>query len=92
MKHTFSVIGFSDIKYKVGHDQITNISIPGYKFVSQHSLSNVGGVGFFICENIKFNIRSDLNITNTEYESLWIEIDCENNKNTLCAIYKTPFI
>ena len=62
LKHTFSVIGLSEIKYKIDQDSIINISIPGYRFVSQHSLSNAGGVGFYIHENIKFNIRSDLSV------------------------------
>ena len=87
LKHTFSVIGLSEIKYKIDQDPIINISIPGYRFVSQHSLSNARGVGFYIHENIKFNIRSALSVTNTEHESLWIEIDCKNNKNILCGIY-----
>ena len=44
----FSVIGLSEIKSKVDKDIITNVNIPGYDFISQSSLSNAAGVGFYI--------------------------------------------
>ena len=44
----FSVIGLSETKIKVNQDPSLNTEIPGYVFVSQPTLSNAEGVGFYI--------------------------------------------
>ena len=44
----FSVIGLSETKIKFGEQPLTNIDLPGYTFVSQNTLSNAGGVGFYV--------------------------------------------
>ena len=37
--------------------------------------------------------RTDLNITNVNYESIWIEIKNEKNKNKICgSVYRHPCI
>ena len=48
LQFPFSVIGLSEIKFKVDKDIITNVNISGYDFISQPSLSNGGGVGLYI--------------------------------------------
>ena len=40
-------MGLSKIKFNVDKDIMTNVNIPGYDFISQTSLSNAGGVGFY---------------------------------------------
>jgi hypothetical protein len=40
-----TTVDMSETKIKVDHDLITNVDIPGYNFISQPSLSNIGGVG-----------------------------------------------
>ena len=64
-------------------DQVSYNSIPGYEFVSLSSMTNAGGVGFFINENIKYIKRDDFTSATMEYESLWIEIDCGPHKNIM---------
>ena len=87
LQHSFSIIGLSEIKFKVEQTPMLNLSIPGYNFVPQPSLSNAGGVGFFVQDKFKFHIRDDISISKTEYESLWIEIDSDNSRNILCGVY-----
>jgi hypothetical protein len=77
----FSVIGMSETKIKVDHDLITNVDIPGYNFISQPSLSNAGGVGFFLRDHLKFKIRSHLPSTTGDFESLWVEIMNNHERN-----------
>ena len=68
-----------------------NTDLPGYQFVSQPSNSNVGGVGFFIQENLKFAIRSELTTLKDEFETLWIEIQNDPQHIMLCGvIYRHP--
>jgi hypothetical protein len=87
----FSVIGMSETKIKVDRDLITNVDIPGYNFISQPSLSNAGGVGLFLRDNLQFKIRSDLSSTTGDFESLWLEIMNNRERKMLCGvIYRHP--
>ena len=72
--HPFSIIGISETKFTHKKDSLINIDIPHYKFLSQSTLSNSGGVGFFVHENLDFTIRRDLSLGNCDFESLWIEV------------------
>ena len=58
--HSFNVIGLSETKIKSSCDLTGNIAIEGYDFVSKPTLTNAGGVGFFVKEEIQFQIRDDL--------------------------------
>lgn len=40
LDHSFSVIGLTETKLKVDKEQVCNCTLPGYKFISQPSLSN----------------------------------------------------
>ena len=71
LQHSFDVIGLSETKIKSNCDLTSNIAIEG----SKPTLTNVGGVGFFIKGGIQFHIRDDLCSTTKEFESLWIEIN-----------------
>ena len=53
----FSVIGLTEIKFSFNQQALSNNELSGYQFVSQSSYSNAGGIGFYIRENISFNIR-----------------------------------
>ena len=59
----FSLIGLSEIKFRDNQDPLTNIQIAGYEFVSKPSLSNAGGVAFYIKKNL--NSKSKM-----KYQSL----------------------
>ena len=42
-------------------------------------------------QSLKFTIRSDLSVTNHDFESLWIEVDNHSHKNHICGIiYRHP--
>ena len=91
LDYNFSILGLSETKLIVDKDEVNNISIPGYNFVSKPSLSNAGGVGFFIRSDHNFTIREDLSQTYPEFESLWIEIYNNKNHNILSAVmYRHP--
>lgn len=61
--HEFSVIDLSEIKYRFEQASLLNTEIPGYTFLSQPSISNAGGVGFFIQNKLKFIKRDEVLIT-----------------------------
>ena len=52
--HPFSLIGFSETKITSDQQPITNIDLPGYHFVSQPTLSDWGGVGFYIKNSSRY--------------------------------------
>jgi len=92
LNHAFSLIGLSETKIKSAlTDNNVNFCIPGYEFYSQPSLSNAGGVGFFVSKKLSFTLRADLSCSENEYEALWIEIQCELQHNLICGvIYRHP--
>ena len=73
-------------------EPIVNTSLPGYVFfLSQPTLSNAGGVGFFVKENVPFIKRSDLCSSEAEYESLWVEFEIPHQHNIVCGLlYRHP--
>ena len=87
----FSIIGLSETK--ILHDvcQISNTDIFGYDFISQPTLSNAGGVGFYVKHGLQYHVRHNLSALTEKYEPLWIEINCSSSKNILCGvIYRHP--
>ena len=72
--HPFSLIGLSETKITSDRPPITNIDHPGYHFVSQPTLSDWGGVGFYIKNSLRYKIRPELSAATEDYESLWIEV------------------
>lgn len=61
---------------------VLNTDLPGYQFVSQPSISNAGGVGFYTQENLKFTTtRSELTTSKDEFETLRIEIQNDSHHN-----------
>ena len=71
VNHSFSLIGLTETKYKVSEDIQYAHSMPGYCFISQPSLSNAGGVGFFVSDQLSFHVRNDLSVSTNDYECLW---------------------
>lgn len=91
LNYPFSIIGLSETRIKHDWEPIFNTSLNDYKFLSQPTLSNAGGVGFFIKENIPFVKRSDLCLSEVEYESLWVEIEMPHQHNIICGLlYRHP--
>ena len=54
-------------------------------------MSNAGGVGFYIKDNLSYNERDDFCSSNPELESIWIEIEVPHQHNIICGlIYRHP--
>ena len=91
LQFPFSVIGLSETKFKVDKDILTNVNIPGYDFISKPSLSNAGGVGFYVKNSVTFTVLSEMSVTKEDFEALWIEINCEGQSNLICGVvYRHP--
>ena len=90
--YNFSVIGLTETRLKTTQENLCNQYLNGYTFVSQPSLSNAGGVGFFINDSLCYNVRHDLSEIVAGYETLWIEIQSSLiNQNIICGvIYRHP--
>ena len=72
-------------------DSFFNPSLPGYTFLTQPSLSKAGGVAMFVKSTIKFQMRTDLTVTSSLFESLWIETKYTNKKTEVFGvIYRHP--
>ena len=72
-------------------DSYLNTNLPGYCFLSQPSMSNSAGVGFYIKDNLSYIKRDDFCTTNPEFESISIEIEVPLQHNIVCGlIYRHP--
>ena len=89
----FSVIGLSETKINVNQDLLLNTEIPGYIFVSQPTLSNAEGVGFYIRNDLSYIIRNHLSTSNSDFQSLWIQIQSKTISDMIFGvIYRHPNI
>ena len=54
-------------------------------------MSNAGGVGFYINNNLSFTIRDELCTTQPEFESIWVEFEVPHQHNIFCGlIFRHP--
>lgn len=91
----FSVIGLTETKIKVIQNPLFNTEIQGRVFESQPILSNAGGIGSYICNDLSCTIRNDFSTTNPDFHSQWIriEIQSKSNSNMICGVfYRHPNI
>ena len=67
----------------------SNIGLEGYRNYSIPSSSNKGGSTSYAERVLDILKRTDLNITNDDYESIWIEIKNEKSRNIIIgSIYR----
>ena len=70
---------------------ISNVDIFGYELISEPSLSNAGGVAFYIKNSLQYHLRSEFTCSTPDFEALWIEIHADGQQNLLCGvIYRHP--
>ena len=74
LNHSFSIIGLTETKFQVSGEQLINVSIPGYEFISQRSLSSYGGAGFYVSDKLNFTIRNNFS------ESNLLQTLCDNTR------------
>ena len=70
----FPLIRLSETKLVENKDIISNVNITGYDLISKPTLSNAGGVVFYVKNNHRYNIRPDFTLSTPDVEALWIEI------------------
>ena len=91
IQHQLSIIGITETKIKRDFDCLNNIQLPRYDFISQPTLSNAGGVGFYILNELHYTIRKDLSSSlYDDYEMLWVEIDNLQNHIICGVVYRHP--
>ena len=91
LNQSFDVIGVSETWDSFENPIATNVEIPGYDFVFTRSHSQNGGVGMYVKSNLSASPRKDLDCSNDDFETVWIEVDRKNEKNLLfCCVYRHP--
>ena len=77
----------NDLNYPFrSSEQISNLDLPGYSFLSQPTTQRAGGVGVYIKKGIQYSVRHDLTSSTDESEMLWVEIDSDLNSNMICGV------
>jgi len=72
-------------------EQISNLDLPGYSFLSQPTTQRAGGVGMYIRKGIQYSVRYELTSSTDESEMLWVEIGSDLNSNMICGVvYRHP--
>ena len=87
----FNVVAVSETWDSFARPLSTNVSIPGYTFLSSKSQSQNGGVGLYIKTGLGPIPRPELGSDSDEYETVWAEIENSKDKNILiCCAYRHP--
>ena len=85
------IISITETSHKNSEFFTTNVSLKGYNEFYTPSNSVRGGTAIYVKVNYDTFERSDLKIQNDCFESTWIEIKNNHNKNILCGcIYRHP--
>ena len=77
----FQVIGVSETRENVK----MNNALHGYNLHSQPSSSAAGGVALYTSKSLNAVKRTDLSVSNEEFETVWVEIKNIKSKNILCC-------
>ena len=86
-----TIIGLSETRLINNKDSLINTDIPGYTLISQPTNSSAGGVGLYVKQDLNYTLRTKLSLSNSDFESLWIEIDNQSYKSFICGIiYRHP--
>ena len=57
------------------------VKLPGYALVYNNSTTQAGGVGIYVSEKLKFCVKHELNLNVSNCESLFIELNLNNEAN-----------
>ena len=90
-KITPNIIGVCETKLNENIN-LDPILLNNYTFHFKNSMSKAGGVGIYIKNSIIHTLRTDLNFTSANYESVWLElsIGAHNEKILVGLIYRHP--
>lgn len=85
------VIALSETKIRDSENITDAYNMDHYEFVHRDTPTHFGGVGFYIKEEIEYEVRDDLAINCFDCEDLWIEIKRNKGKNVILGvIYRHP--
>ena len=85
MKLPFDILGISETKEQVNKNFLRNVNLAGYDFSFQPSMSAAGGVALYVNLKLNYLIREELNVTENEFECIWIEVKNSESQNILCC-------
>ena len=74
---------FTETSEKEYSGFLSNVEIEGYEKYHTASKSAKGGTAIYVFKNLDKIERCDLNISNLEFETTWIEIKNKNSKNIM---------
>ena len=87
----FQVIGVSETRENVLRGFKMNNALHGYNLHSQPSSSAAGGVALYTSKSLNAVKRTDLSVTDEEFETVWVEMKNIKSKNILCCCaYRHP--
>ena len=87
---TPDIIAITETKLAIGQNPL-NININGFKFIHADSATSAGGVGFYISNELTYNINKSLNLQLSYVEDLWIDIKVsEKELLSIGVVYRHP--
>lgn len=85
LDHEFTIIGLSETHLKESPSEYYNLNGYNIEFTNRVERQK-GGVCLYVSSSIKYKLRSDLCIANSNFESCFIEIENTNTRNTLVGV------
>ena len=73
---------------KLNASSVSNINFDNYKFLHNDSVTCAGGVGLYVRETLKFQLRDDLLLHLQDCEDLWLEIESKETNFIIAVIYR----
>ena len=67
-----------------------NIELPGYEFIHNPTIISAGGCAFYIKQEIKFQIRTELSMKNKDCEDIWLQVTVNSKPSVIGCIYRHP--
>ena len=92
LSHKFSILAFSESWFSDNNSAPPLTHINGYSMVQSDRLNRRGGgVVLYIDNSLNFKLRTDINMpTNSDYESLFIEINNKPQNTIIGVVYRPP--
>ena len=89
LKDKPDIIALSETKITTQVNQNANVEMPGYVFKYTKSSTMAGGVGFYISDQLDFDIRGDLGINKPEChcETLFIQLESKQKCKQIFGIF-----
>ena len=85
------VIALTETKIRISDNIQDAFNMNHYDFVHRDTPTHFGGVGFYINDDVEYEVRNDLALNCQDCEDLWIEIKNKSRKNIILGvIYRHP--